>query len=126
MKNDKYMAKFLIFELKKLAFPSKGFANYQNGGYYFYTNFLEYMYSSLYDNYSLDIRIEDGTFKKWGATEQTIAQLKKFALLLDEFDARHDEISYDFTLLRDKYWHAFSAEAKKCVQLLERDIKEVK
>ena len=125
MIDKKSIVESIINEIKQLAVPWDGFKNYMHSKMYnYYSNFLEYIFTFLLDDYCLEEHIKDGTFIEWGMQEDTVETLVKFSKHLKIFYARHQE-SDDYTLLRDNYWDAFSKEAKECVKLLEQDLENV-
>ncbi|MCP3660256.1 MAG: hypothetical protein GY830_08105 [Bacteroidetes bacterium] len=112
----------IIFTINMIADPIKGFLRYQNGKMYeFYTNFLEFVLTDLFDDCQIESLII-GDLPKWGIKKDTLHLLKDFLKDMEDFSEKHDK-SDDYTLLRDNYWDNFVEKAKKCVELFERDLK---
>lgn len=121
MLNVKSYLGSIVLNISEIANPSDSYTRYQDQTMYnYYRNFLAMVATTIEDK-CFKNQIENGTFKKWGLSQETIKLLSNLDAHLDTFYAKH-EGSDDFILLRDNYWDILVPEAKQCVEALEKDI----
>lgn len=103
-----------------LSNPIHEFSKYQwNNLYQYYTNFLDYIGVSLYDDVDW-MNFADNYAHKLNFYELTIGKLIELHLLVDPFYKECHMLS-DFEVIRRPEWDAMIPIAKACVRLLEKE-----
>ncbi|WP_243018176.1 MULTISPECIES: hypothetical protein [Candidatus Cardinium] len=106
--------------VEPLSDPIHEFSKYQwNNLYQYYTNFLDYIGTSLYDKVDW-INFLDHYARKLNFYEVSIEKLRELNVVLDPFYEKCFDLS-DFEVIRRPEWDTMIPIAKECVRLLEKE-----
>ncbi|WP_243018575.1 MULTISPECIES: hypothetical protein [Candidatus Cardinium] len=110
----------ILVGVEPLSDPIHEFSKYQwNNLYQYYTNFLDYIGTSLYDEVDW-INFLDYYARKLNFYEESIEKLRELNVVLDPFYEKCFELS-DFEVIRYPEWDTMIPIAKECVRLLEKE-----
>jgi hypothetical protein len=110
----------ILIGIKCLSDPINGFNDYKwNNLYKYYENFLDYIYTWLYDDVNW-INFMDKYAIKFNIGINTVEQLKELHILLDAFFQISNELS-DFEVIRRPEWNIMIPVAQECIRLLKKE-----
>ncbi len=113
----------ILVGVEPLSDPMQEFSKYQwNNLYQYYSNFLDYICESLYEDAFLEILIQS-CVRKFDFYQITIEKLETLHLLVEPFYKACSRLT-DFEIIRRPEWDIIAPLGKECVRLFEQEKKK--
>lgn len=119
MISKKTWINLIIQELETLCDLPAGFQRYEFDKLYnYYTNFLEYVATALYDDVNFEDFVEKYVFE-YKIDTSTVKKLQKLSNILTSFLEASGDLS-DFEVIRCKEWDRLTPLAQECYNALKK------